>query len=64
MEPRAKKRLFNTLRIVLCVAALAIVIQGVTIRDHVVLKDQEAVFVMFIGALIVVINPCVEALIF
>ena len=45
MEPRAKKRLFNTLRIVLCVAALAIVIQGVTIRDHVVLEDQEAVFV-------------------
>lgn len=45
MTPRAKKRLFNTLRIILCVAAMAIVVQGVTIRDRVVLKDQDAILV-------------------
>ena len=38
---RVKKRVFNTLRIVLCVAALVIVIQGVTVDDHVTLKTGE-----------------------
>ncbi len=38
VTPRVKKRVFNTLRIALCVAALAIVIQGVTVDDHVTLE--------------------------
>lgn len=39
MTPRIRKRLFDALRIVVCVAALWIVVRGVTIRDHVVLVD-------------------------
>jgi len=39
MTPRIRKRLFDALRIVVCVAALWIVIRGVTIRDHVTLLD-------------------------
>ncbi len=39
MTPFSKKRLLNVIRIALCVAALAIVVQGVTIHDHVVPAD-------------------------
>ncbi|MFQ5591283.1 MAG: lysylphosphatidylglycerol synthase transmembrane domain-containing protein [Phycisphaerae bacterium] len=39
MTRRAKKRLFDVLRIALSIGALAIVIQGVTLSDHVVLRD-------------------------
>ena len=42
MTPRTKKRLFNIFRITLCVAALAVVIQGVTIHDHITLAGQSA----------------------
>ncbi|MBU0717914.1 MAG: flippase-like domain-containing protein [Planctomycetes bacterium] len=42
MTSRAKKRLFNVFRITLCVAALAIVIQGVTIHDHITPADRSA----------------------
>lgn len=39
MTPRTRKRLFTAVRIVVCLAALAIVLRGVTIRDRIVLKD-------------------------
>jgi len=39
MTPRMRKRLFDALRIVVCVVALWIVVRGVTIRDHVMLVD-------------------------
>jgi uncharacterized protein (TIRG00374 family) len=39
MTSSAKKRLFSAIRILICAAALLIVIQGVTLYDHVVLKD-------------------------
>lgn len=39
MTPRMRKRLFDALRVVVCVAALWIVVRGVTIRDHVALVD-------------------------
>jgi len=39
MTKRSKKRIFNCLRLVLCIGALWIVIQGVTFRDHVTLRD-------------------------
>ncbi len=42
MTPRAKKRWFDVLRLALCVGALWIVIQGVTIHDHVHLADGRA----------------------
>lgn len=41
MDPRNRKRWLNALRIVLCVVALLIVVQGITIDDHVALKDAE-----------------------
>lgn len=39
MNSRTKKRLLNTLRIAACVAALAIVVNGVTLDDRVSLTD-------------------------
>ncbi len=39
MTPRKKKRLFNVIRVSICVAALWLVIQGVTLNDHVTLAD-------------------------
>ncbi len=39
MTPKIKKRLFDLLRILICVGALWIVIQGVTLDDHVTLVD-------------------------
>jgi uncharacterized membrane protein YbhN (UPF0104 family) len=43
MKPRRKKQfLGTTVRILICAAALWIVIQGVTLDDHVVLKDGTA----------------------
>ena len=42
MTRTGKKRLFSAVRILVCAAALLIVIQGVTLRDHVVLKDGTA----------------------
>lgn len=39
MGPRAKKRLFDAIRIAICGAALWFVIQGVTLDDHLVLKE-------------------------
>jgi len=39
MDPRVRKRWFNVVRITLCAAALAVVVQGVTLRDHVVLRE-------------------------
>ena len=39
MTPRMRKRLFDALRVVVCVVALWIVVRGVTIRDHVALVD-------------------------
>ncbi len=39
MTKAAKKRWFDVLRVVVCVAALWIVVRGVTLDDHVVLKD-------------------------
>lgn len=39
MTPRNKKRLFNIARVSICVAALWLVIQGVTLNDHVTLAD-------------------------
>jgi uncharacterized protein (TIRG00374 family) len=41
MTPPAKKRFYNIIRIAVCLAALLIVIQGVTINDHVALRDGE-----------------------
>lgn len=42
MKPRSRKRLFDVLRIVICLAALWIVVQGVTLQDHIVLKQGGA----------------------
>jgi len=42
MTRRARKRLFDLLRIVASIAALWIVLQGVTLDDHVVLRDGSA----------------------
>ena len=39
MTPLARKRLFDLLRIAICVAALWLVIRGVTLDDHLVLKS-------------------------
>ena len=39
MTPQARKRLFNVIRILICVAALAFVIRGVTWYDRVPLRD-------------------------
>ena len=41
MTPPAKKRLYNIIRIVVCLAALWIVVQGVTINDHITLVDGQ-----------------------
>jgi uncharacterized protein (TIRG00374 family) len=41
MTPRARKRLFDILRVAVCVIALWIVIRGVTLHDHVVLTDGK-----------------------
>ena len=41
MTPKGKKRLYNIIRIVICLAALVIVIQGVTIHDHITLADKR-----------------------
>ena len=41
MTPRARKRLFDILRVAVCVIALWIVIRGVTLYDHVVLTDGK-----------------------
>ncbi len=43
MTPRVRKRLFDALRIAICIAALWFVIRGVTVRDHVILADGEEV---------------------
>ena len=48
MTPRAKKRLFNALRIAICAVALWFVIRGVTFRDHVILEEGPEL----VGALI------------
>lgn len=40
MKRGTRKAVFNVLRIALCLAALWIVVQGVTIRDHMTLKDK------------------------
>jgi len=42
MTPRARKRLFDFLRVAVCVIALWIVIRGVTLYDHVVLTVGKA----------------------
>jgi len=39
MTPRTRKRAFDAFRIAVCVAALWIVVRGVTIRDHVTLLN-------------------------
>ncbi len=39
MTARVRKNLFNVLRVVVCLAALWIVVRGVTLRDHVTLTD-------------------------
>jgi len=39
MTPSNKKRLFNVIRAAICVAALWLVVQGVTLHDHVTLAD-------------------------
>lgn len=39
MADRRKKRWFNALRVLICLAALWIVVQGVTYHDHAVLSD-------------------------
>ncbi|HNQ24577.1 MAG TPA: lysylphosphatidylglycerol synthase domain-containing protein [Phycisphaerae bacterium] len=41
MTPKANRRLWNVVRIGLCVAALAFVIQGVTLEDRVTLQSGE-----------------------
>lgn len=41
MTPRARKRLFNLLRVAICVAALWIVVRGVTLRDHVSIRTTS-----------------------
>ncbi|UCE58648.1 MAG: flippase-like domain-containing protein [Phycisphaerales bacterium] len=43
MAKRARKRLYDALRIILSIAALFIVIQGVTFKDQVTLKDGGSV---------------------
>ncbi len=43
MAPKQRKLLFNAIRIALCIGALWIVMQGVTIRDHVQLADGQTV---------------------
>lgn len=39
MVDRRKKRWFNVVRVLICLAALWIVVQGVTYQDHAVLRD-------------------------
>ncbi|MCH7807784.1 MAG: flippase-like domain-containing protein [Planctomycetes bacterium] len=39
MTPKVKKRLFDVFRIVVCIGALWIVVQGVTFHDHITLED-------------------------
>ena len=41
MTRRTRKTIFNILRIGLCIGALWIVVQGVTIRDHIMLKTGK-----------------------
>lgn len=43
MTPAAKKRWFDGLRLLLCVAALWLVMRGVTLNDHVTLVAQEQI---------------------
>ncbi len=43
MTPKNKRRLFNVLRLAICVAALWFVIKGVTLRDRVELVDGTVV---------------------
>lgn len=43
MDPRTKKRLFTLLRVVVCVAALAYVLNGVSWNDSVTLKDGRRI---------------------
>ncbi|MCH7993888.1 MAG: flippase-like domain-containing protein [Planctomycetes bacterium] len=40
MKRGTRKAVFNVIRIALCLGALWIVVQGVTIRDHMTLKDK------------------------
>ncbi len=41
MTPGKKKTLFNALRTLICVAALWLVVQGVTLNDHVTMMDSS-----------------------
>ena len=43
MTARAKKIVFNLVRVVICVAALWIVVRGVTLNDHIHLQSGETV---------------------
>lgn len=53
MASKNKKRLFNILRISVCIAALWFVVQGVTLDDHVTLQDGSVVA----GRVAVVADP-------
>lgn len=43
MTKRTRKRLFDVIRVLVCAAALWIVVRGVTLHDHVTLKDGRDV---------------------
>ena len=52
MTPRARKRTFNLIRVAICVAALWIVVRGVTLNDHVLLRAENDARTELVGVVL------------